>query len=420
MLADVHELRRGRQHRWPVLEPDAYHGLAGRMVRAMEPHSEADPVAILAHLLSGFGNAAGRSPHVKVGPTRHHAKINAALVGETAKGRKGMSWNYAADVLGAAERYWTEERVMNGLSSGEGLIYQVRDRVMGANKEGEEYVADPGAEDKRLFVLEEEFASVLKVATREGNTLSAIIRSAWDAGRLSTLTKNTPMKASESHVSIVGHVTKTELVKLLSESDAHNGFANRFLWICVRRSKALPFGGEWHAVDAAEMVRELRSSLQFAKDMGEVRWGDTAKPIWEERYEQLSEGAPGLFGAVTSRAEAQTLRLALVYALIDSSRFIEEAHLKAALAVWRYAEASARFVFGDTTGDPVADRIEEALLETPYGLSRTEISEVLGRNQPAKRIEDALSLLYRFGRVRFEEVPARGDGKRPAQRWYVK
>ena len=111
------------------------------------------------------------------------------------------------------------------------------------------------------------------------------------------------------------------------------------------------------------MLDELKLSLQFAKDMGEVRWGETAKPLWVEIYGDLSEGSPGLFGAVTSRAEAQCLRLALVYALIDSSHFIEEEHLRAALALWRYAEQSARFVFGDTTGDPVADRIEDALLE---------------------------------------------------------
>ena len=211
-------------------------------LRAMEPHSEADPVAILIHLLSGFGSAAGRNAYVRVGASKHHAKLNAALVGETAKGRKGMSWAYAEDVLGECDRYWALERVMNGLSSGEGMIYQIRDKVEGTNKDGEIYIADHGAEDKRLFVLEEEFASVLKVATREGNTLSAIIRSAWDARKLSTLTKNSPMKATDSHVSIVGHVTKTELVKLLSESDAHNGFANRFLWICARARRCFPSG----------------------------------------------------------------------------------------------------------------------------------------------------------------------------------
>ena len=98
-----------------------------------------------------------------------------------------------------------------------------------------------------------------------------------------------------------------------------------------------------------------------------MRWGDSARPLWVERYPSLSEGAPGLLGAVTSRSEAQVLRLACVYALMDSSVAIELEHLKAALAVWDYAEASARYIFGDATGDPVADSIEEMLTGAPEG-----------------------------------------------------
>lgn len=402
-------------HKWPVLNKDAYHGLVGDMVRAMEPHSEADPVAILVHLLAGFGNAVGKGPYVRVGAGRHYPKLNAALIGETSKGRKGMSWEYARDVLSAVDRYWSEECIENGLSSGEGLIDQVRDRRVERNKDGEEYVADYGADDKRCFILEEEFASVLKVATRDGNTLSAIIRTAWDSGRLSTLTKNNPLKSTDSHVSIMGHVTSTELVRLLSESDAHNGFANRFLWLCVRRSKVLPFGGEWYAVDAGPMVQELGSALRWAKDIGEVRWGSTAVPLWRQRYEALSEGYPGLFGAVTSRAEAQALRLALVYALIDSSRFIEEEHLRAGLAVWEYAEQSARYVFGDAVGDAVTDKIQDALRSTSYGLTRTEIRDLFGRNRSGEQIEESLHRLERLGRIEKRTVET---GGRPAEKWY--
>ena len=405
-----------RRPSWPVLGEAAYHGLAGAIVRAIEPHTEADPVAVLVSLLSAFGNAAGRGSYFQIGADRHHPKINAALVGETSKGRKGMSWGYASEIMHAVDRYWAEERVLNGLSSGEGLIYQVRDKQTDIDKHGDEITVDYGAEDKRLFVMEGEFASVLKVATREGNTLSAIVRSAWDAGKLSTLTKNSPMRATDSHVSIVGHVTKTELVRLLADSDAHNGFANRFLWICVRRSKVLPFGGDWESVDVASLVRGLGETLRFAKGAGRVRWGESARPLWEERYEEISDGDIGLFGAVTSRAESQAVRLACIYALMDGSTEIEEHHLRAALAIWDYAEASARYVFGNATGNPTADRIDDALSETHYGLTKTELSELFGRNQPASRIDEALEILERAGRVRTEKSEGRG---RPVEKWYA-
>ena len=49
---------------WPSpLDESAFHGLAGRFVRAVEPHSEADPVALLVQTLVAFGNAVGRGPH---------------------------------------------------------------------------------------------------------------------------------------------------------------------------------------------------------------------------------------------------------------------------------------------------------------------------------------------------------------------
>ena len=406
-----------RVQRWPVLGEDAYQGLPGHIVQEIEPHTEADPVAVLVSLLSAFGNACGRGAFFRVGADRHHLKINAALVGETSKGRKGMSWGFVRDLMHAVDRFWAEERIENGLSSGEGLIYQVRDKRMGVNKDGDTVVEDPGADDKRLFVLEGEFAGALKVATREGNTLSAIIRTAWDAGKLSTLTKHSPMKATDAHISIVGHVTKTELVRLLSDSDARNGFANRFLWVCVKRSRSLPFGGQWAAQNVAGMVSLLGEVLRFAKGAGEMGWGESAKPLWVERYPTLSEGAPGLLGAVTSRSEAQVLRLACVYALMDTSTTIEEEHLKAALAVWDYAEASARYIFGNATGDALADGIEEMLSGAPEGMTRAQIRDAFGRNKRSEDIGRALELLEEYDRA-FKDTEHTGG--RPAERWFLK
>src|SRR5215213_1663493 len=346
---------------WPTLAEEAYYGLPGEIVRAVEPHTEADQAAVLASLLAAFGNAIGRGAFFRVGADIHHLKLNIGLVGDTSKGRKGMSWGYVRVLMHASDKRWTEERVLHGLSSGEGLIYAVRDRIEGEDKKGETVVLDEGVEDKRLMVLEAELAGVLKVMSREGNTLSPVIRQAWDDGALQTLTKNSPMKATEAHVSIIGHITKSEILRYLTETEAANGFANRFIWLLVRRSKELPFGGEWHKVDAASLVRRLSSALQFASAPVEVIWADSARDIWAAVYGPLSEGKPGLFGAVVGRAEAQVARLATIYAVMDKSHSIEQEHLEAALALWDYSEASSRYVFGDATGDPIADQIVEAL-----------------------------------------------------------
>jgi hypothetical protein len=406
-----------RKRRWPVLGEDAYHGLPGHIVRDIEPHTEADPVAVLSSLLTGYGNAIGRGAYFRVGADLHHLKLYVGLVGDTSKGRKGMSWGYPREVMRATDERWINERILHGLSSGEGLIYAVRDRLEGENKKGETLVLDEGVEDKRLLVLEAELASVLKVMSREGNTLSPVLRQAWDDGVLQTLTKNSPMKATDAHISIIGHITRAELLRHLTETEAANGFANRFLWVCVRRSKILPFGGEWERQNVAGAVSLLGEVLRFAKTAGEMRWGDSAKPLWVERYPSLSEGAPGLLGAVTSRSEAQVLRLACVYALMDSSVAIEHEHLKAALAVWDYAEASARYIFGDATGDADADRIEDMLTGAPEGLTRAEIRDAFGRNKSSERIGAALEFLERHGRV-LKEIEQTGG--RPAERWFLK
>jgi uncharacterized protein DUF3987 len=402
--------------RWPHLAEEALYGLPGVIVRAMEPHTEADPVAPLVNVLAAFGSAAGRGAHVRVGPDAHYLNLFAVLVGETAKGRKGTSWGYTRDLMHSADASWCEERVMNGLSSGEGLIHAVRDHGTEKNEKGEVVLEDEGVLDKRLLVLEPEFASVLKVASRQGNTLSAICRQGWDGDRLQVMTRNNPIKATGAHLSMLGHVTKDELLRHLTDTEAANGFANRYLWIMVRRSKMLPFGGKWNTVDTAPFTRRLKAALQFAASRVEIRWGEDAKAAWRKVYGPLSEGKPGLFGAVTGRAEAQVVRLAALYAAMDESEEIHAGHLEAALALWDYCEESARYVFGDATGDATADQIADALKANPKGLRRTEISGIFGRHKTADEINRALTRLLKSGKVTREEE---GTAGRPAERWHI-
>ena len=402
---------------WPELEEEALCGLPGDIITEIEPHTEADSVAVLASLLAAFGNAIGRGAFFRVGADVHHLKLNVGLVGDTSKGRKGMSWGYVRELMRAADEQWVEERVLHGLSSGEGLIYAVRDRVEGEDKKGETMVLDPGVGDKRLLVLEAELAGVLKVMSREGNTLSPVIRQAWDDGTLQTLTRNNPMKATDAHVSIIGHITRAELLRHLTETEVANGFANRFIWLLVRRSKELPFGGEWFKVDTAPLVKRLSSALEFGSAPVLVTWGDGSREIWREVYGPLSEGKLGLFGAVVGRAEAQVVRLAALYAVMNESHEIEREHLLAALALWDYAEKSARYIFGDATGDPVADQIFNALRAAGKdGMTRTEISHLFGRNMSSERIAQALSLLLGTWRVRRK---TQKTGGRQAERWYA-
>jgi hypothetical protein len=410
-----------RLERWPVLAAPAFHGPAGEIVERVAPYSEADPVATLLNLLAALGNVVGPEPHARVQHDRHALRLNIALVGETGKARKGLSWSTPAHLLGHVDAEWLARRVVTGLSSGEGLIYHVRDereerqpiREKGRVIDYQSVVVDEGVRDKRLFVVEPELASVLKVMNRETNTLSPIIRSAWDSGNLATLTKNNPLRATGAHISIVGHITREELRRELSATECANGFANRFLWLLVRRSKYLPEGAAIPEEQLFPFIAQFQRVIAFARSVGEIRRDNDARTIWAGVYPSLSAGEPGLVGAILGRAEAQVLRLSCLYALLDESAFVTPTHLKAALAIWDYAAASVRVIYGDALGWPVADTIL-ASLRTRGSMTRTEISDLFGRHHPAADLDSALAQLQAAGRARGSK---RDTGGRPAVVW---
>jgi hypothetical protein len=275
---------------------------------------------------------------------------------------------------------------------------------------------DAGVEDKRLLAVESEFAQPLKVMARESNILSTVLRQAWDSGNLRTLTKNNPAQATGAHISVVGHITQQELRRYLNETELGNGFGNRFLWLCVKRSKVLPEGGRLNDEDMLQVTERLVATIDWARRVKGMHRSAKARKLWANVYPGLSEGRPGLMGAVTSRAEAQVTRLALIYALLDRSPVIQAQHLKAALAFWDYAQASARFIFGDSLGDPMADEILSALRVNPLGLTRTEISNLFVGHRKSGDISRALLVLAQSGLASYRPEPT---GGRPDERWFV-
>jgi hypothetical protein len=253
-------------------------------VRALDPHSEADPVALQVQTLVAFGNALGRTAHWRAEGDTHHLNLFAVLVGSTSKGRKGSSWGVIRNLPAQVEADWLAERVQGGLSSGEGLIWSCRDKIekresvkdKGRIVDYQMVEVDPGVADKRLLCYEPEYASVLKMLERQGNTLSTVVRQAWESGNLRTMTKNSPAKATGAHISILGHVTAEEIRRYLSATEQANGFGNRFLWFLVRRSKVLLEGGAcgpttWSRSGSA-------SSRRWRSPRAWPRWASTRRP----------------------------------------------------------------------------------------------------------------------------------------------
>jgi hypothetical protein len=409
---------------WPSpLEEAAYHGLAGDTVRAIGPHTEADPVGILVQMLLAFGNAVNRGPYFTVEASRHYPNEFAVLVGETAKARKGTSWDHVRALFDRVDEEWARQHVTGGLSSGEGMIYEVRDPIVKTEPirergrptgEYEDVVVDPGVADKRRLFIEPEFARVLRVAGREGNTLSQLLRDAWDGRDLRTMTRSSPLRATGPHISLIGHVTGDEVRRELTTTDAASGLGNRFVWFAVRRARVLPFGGALGGAALNPLVSRLSAALDAARHGGEVGMDADAAKLFAEVYPELSRGKPGLLGAMIARGEAHVRRFAMGYALMDGTRMAGTVHLKAALALWRYAEASTRWVFGDRLGDPVADTILDALRRSGE-LTRSQINDLFSGHRSKEHISTVLNALAAAGLARFETRQTSGA---PREVWY--
>jgi hypothetical protein len=410
------------KYEYPALDDVALAGLAGDFVNLVAPETEADPAALLAQFLAAAGNVLGRIPCRAPDGMEHHTGVYLLLVGNSAKSRKGSSWYQVNRVNELIDRDWTADRVQSGASSGEGLIWAVRDPIVrrevirqdGRVVDYQNVEVDPGVSDKRLLLVESEFAAVLKVLKREGNILGTMLRQAWDTGNIRTLTKSSPAKATGAHVSLIGHITIEELLRHFDSTEAANGFGNRFLWLCVRRSKLLPRGGRIDDARLRWLADRVSSNLVSLRKASEFRFSEPAYVAWDRLYPELSAERPGLLGSLLARAEAQVTRLAFIYGALDGSPEVEVKHLTAATALWEYCERSAEYIFGGKLGDPIADAILGALRQRPGGMTRTEISALFKRNLPAEKIERALTSLFRAGLV--EREP---KGSYSPERWAV-
>jgi hypothetical protein len=420
-MPDKPEPAKGNGHdhdaAWPIMAPAAFHSLAGEVVARILPDTESDSIALLLQYLISFGNAVGRQPYYLIEQTRHFANLFTVLVGQTSKSRKGTSAGRIRAIFNIADSDWVHERILGGMSSGEGVISAVRDPVYAIRK-GIEELIDAGISDKRLLLDEREFFQALAVLKREGSILSRVVREAWDCcEKLGTLTKHSPTRATRPFISIVGHITADELRQALDHTSMANGYANRFLFACVKRSKLLPHGGAIGEEVTGRLAAQTLEALTAARSVEQVTMTEAANQRWNDLYPKLSEGLPGLLGAITDRAEAQTIRLALIYALLDQAPQINVVHIEAALAVWNFCVASARYIFGDLVGNPVADTILRALRSAGAdGLSRTDLSNVFGRNLSTSQLDAALVVLLSADKVRRRSVKGTG---RPREMWYA-
>jgi hypothetical protein len=398
---------------WPTLHADALYGVIGDVIRIVEPHTEADTSAIVVTFFTTLGHHVGRKPHFVVSGTTHHANLFSVIVGDSSRARKGTS----SDVVRKLFAHVPDEtKPLYGLSSGEGLVWSVRDGEIVTRDDGT-FAVEGGVDDKRRFVIASELGQTLRVLKRDGNTLSPIVRTAWDSGEMCILTKGKELRATNAHVSILAHITQPELAMALEKSDdLTNGFANRFLWALVKRSKYLPNAPAIETVDGFDALRcRVAAAVAKASTIDVMRRSDACNELWCSVYRVLTSEKPGTWDVVTCRAEAQVLRLSMLYALCDGSPTIEVAHLKAALALWSYCDDSARLIFGDDDDGWLERKIIRVVNEHPQGVLRHHLCNAVCKKTLKAEFDSVFAKLQSSGKIVIVTVH---ESKRPAEKFF--
>ncbi len=419
---------------WPEpIGAPARIGLAGELLEAVEPITEADPNAILMQFLAAAGNLLGSGPHLAIGERRHALRLWPLVVGSTASGKKGTAAGLVFSILDDVDPAWTACRKM-GIASGEAVVHHVRDDTEHVRRKRhsggpvvETAVTLEGVADKRLLLIEEEFSRVIRLARKEGTTLSATLREAWDHDVLMTTSKTAAERATGAHVTVIGHITPEELRRELTSTEISNGFANRFLFVLSRRSKRLSLPPKLSVEARAGLVEPLRTVKahwegEARSGSGEIHLAERSRDIWrslkpeiEEEAEQAEEAGLAV-GKVISRGAPYVLRIAAAYAALDRSPAIEAEHLAAAREVWRYSVASARALFGDEISNPDARRVLEALADREdRTLSRWTIHDLLSRHRTTAELTRLRDGLIRSGRI--EAFIAHGEEGRQTEWW---
>lgn len=345
----------------PVLDNAAFHGPAADYVQEIAPNTEADPVAMLLMTLAWCGSRIGNGTFLARGSREQHpACIWPLLVGKTATGRKGTA---ESETIGVLSLLSPLPRKRSGLSSGEGLI--------------QAFISDdPEVQlDPRLLIVESEWESVLARIKKEGNTLSAILRDAFDGKPLSTLTVH-DREVDQYHLTIVGHITPRAISMATSEVDIANGFLNRFLTIEVQRPQLIDWPDDHSERSNKLAVAVVKAACEAPA--GQWQASSDARDMYRAWYrgaETWREQQPDRVADALARSSANLLRLSLIFAALDGdrSKTVQIEHMAAAKAIIDYSSTSTYRVFGP--GKAANDqRIIAALEKAPDGeLARDEL-----------------------------------------------
>lgn len=396
--------------RVPELAPEALYGPMGNIVRALEPTTEAAPVALLTQLITAYGVMLGRRPVAQIWNEPQHTVLYTVVTGASAAARKSTAARAVRPFLSILDPDFLVNNTEEGMASGEAIVDALRDDEAFPDK------------DTRMLINEDEFARLLEVTGRTGNTLSTVLLSAWDSTTLGVRTRgHGKQRVSDPHIGVVGNVPDAELRAAMH--DFSSGFANRFLYVLADSPQDLPFPKSLSASEVTALSRPLHQALAWATECKrEITLADNAYDTYEKLYRSHRAAQRAGTGRVThlrAREISNLVRVALIYAVIDMSHVITVEHLRAAEAFIAYANDSLAILFGGNSYSERATRILETLRSAPRGegLTRTQIRALYANNWESGQLEKTIAELTEAG-IAVERSTSSGRG-RPTQTLYL-
>lgn len=386
----------------PTPTSDMFYGLAGEVARIASDGTEINPVSAMLSFLSFLGANVGRDTFLLINNTYHHPRLFTLHIGRSSRGGKGDSQQLTHRIRKRIEVIAPKllgHSHTGGLASGEGLAALIHDG----------YGETSPITDKRLWVVEGELANVLKKMAREGNVLSTVLREAWDGSDIKPAVKTRPMGVTEPHIGLHACITPSELTKMLGRGEIDNGFANRFLMVWAENvgCVAFPEATQSHVVEqlagfAIDIIKYALGDYPESSNSKEMHLSQSAREFYMQVYRGFktpldNEQVAGLL----ARRAPYTIRLSMLFALMDKTRVIEVQHIKAAFAWIEYATDTTRFVFHSERQTEKATEIKKNaakiltfIEESTTGVSASDInSQCFKKHTESAKIKEALNYL---------------------------
>ena len=374
----------------PSMDAAAFDSTLGKFILETDEFTEANKHARLLDMTVKAGNYFGRTAYVKIGDKRHYMNLFGVIVGRTGLGRKGETGSSSHAVFEYLPGDWQNGHVIPSISSGEGLIHRLKDAVpMKPKKRRGMYPTPPEEDeitfeiiDKRCLLESEELDNLLVAASRDGSTVSSIVRQGFDGMPLGQLKANTDVRATKYHFSIIGHVTPQELEAKLLTKEVFNGFANRFIWCPTRREKTINlFRVSVEERDRISEIKELHARACAAELEASADWlaslqdGDFDLAETEGIEIKFNQGASDLmasfnddfnvylektpFADLVVRGLVIVARMALLQAVLHRSETITARHIESAIAAWRFYQAGSEIIFAKMVRTDPLDALVE-------------------------------------------------------------